>query len=149
VSSGLSDPHRQLRARPPFDNISSSSRKVAPETGGKCGVVSLGNPNLSGALSRRHTPSEELNMSDPRLERDPDRRSTPYANRQSTAGPSSVWIAAIVAVLVVLGLVAYSYRGSITASNDPATTSGQTNRAPAPTTSPTPAPTTPATTPPN
>jgi hypothetical protein len=84
-------------------------------------------------------------MSDPRLERDPNRRPAPYANRQSTAGPSSLWMAAIVAVAVVLGLVAYSYRGNITASNDPTTTSGQMNRAPAPTT---PA-TTPPATPPN
>jgi hypothetical protein len=75
-------------------------------------------------------------MSDPGFERDPNRRPTPYANRESTAGPSSGWIAAIIAVLVVLGVVAYSYRGNITASNDPATTSGQVNRAPAPTTPP-------------
>jgi hypothetical protein len=75
-------------------------------------------------------------MSDPRFEHDPNRRPTPYANRESTAGTSSVWIAAIVAALVVVGVVAYSYRGSITASNDPSTTSGQMNRTPAPTTPP-------------
>jgi hypothetical protein len=74
-------------------------------------------------------------MSDPRFERDPNRRPTP-ANRESTAGTTSAWIAAIVAVLIVLGIAAYSYRGGMTASNAPATTSGQMNRAPAPATPP-------------
>jgi hypothetical protein len=69
-------------------------------------------------------------MSDPRLDRDQNRRAAPYANRESTAGSSSVWIAAIVAILVVAGIAAYSYRGSMTASNEPVTTTGQTTRAP-------------------
>ena len=69
-------------------------------------------------------------MSDPRFDRDPNRPATPYANRESTAGGSSVWVAAIVAVLVIAGIAAYSYRGSMTASNEPATTSGQSMRAP-------------------
>jgi hypothetical protein len=67
-------------------------------------------------------------MSDPRFDRDPDRRS--HANRESTAGTGSVWVAAIVAVLVIAGIAAYSYRNSMTASNEPATTSGQSMRAP-------------------
>jgi hypothetical protein len=66
-------------------------------------------------------------MSDPRLDRDLNR---PYANRESTAGTGSIWVVAIVAVLVMAGIAAYSYRGSITASNEPATTTGQMNRAP-------------------
>lgn len=74
-------------------------------------------------------------MSDPRLERDsnlsPNRNADrEHANRVSTAGASSVWIAAIVAILVVAGIAAYSYRGDMTASNAPVTTSGQTTRAP-------------------
>jgi hypothetical protein len=69
-------------------------------------------------------------MSDPRFERDPDFSRNRYPNRESTAGAGSVWIAVIVAVLVVAGIAAYSYRGGMTASNPPATTSGQTTRAP-------------------
>jgi hypothetical protein len=71
---------------------------------------------------------EELDMSDPRFDRDPNRR--PYANRPSTAGPGSVWVAAIVAILVVAGIAAYTYRNSMTVSNEPATTTGQSTRAP-------------------
>jgi hypothetical protein len=68
-------------------------------------------------------------MSDPRFDRDPNRR--PYANRESTAGGGSVWVAVVVATLVVAGIAAYSYRGSMTASNEPAaTTTGQSMRAP-------------------
>ena len=77
-------------------------------------------------------------MSDPRFE---NRR--PYANRESTAGGSSVWVAAIVAILVIAGIAAYSYRGSMTASNEPATTSGQMNRVSPPASAP-PASTAPA-----
>jgi hypothetical protein len=69
-------------------------------------------------------------MSDPRIDRDPNLRATPYANRESTAGASSVWIATIVAILVVAAIAAYSYRGSMTASNEPVTTTGQMTRAP-------------------
>jgi hypothetical protein len=71
---------------------------------------------------------EKLDMSDPRFDRDPNRR--PYANRQSTAGPGSVWVAALVAILVVAGIAAYTYRNSMTVSNEPATTTGQSTRAP-------------------
>jgi hypothetical protein len=69
-------------------------------------------------------------MSDPRFERDPNRPATPYANRESTAGSGSTWVAAIVAIVVIAGVAAYSYRGTQTASNVPATTSGQSMRAP-------------------
>ena len=93
-------------------------------------------------------------MSDPRFERepnryandpnlppnqyvnDPNRRPSPYTNRELTAGPGSLWMAMIIAIVVVAGLAAYSYRGNMTASNAPATTSGQATRAPAPTTTP-------------
>lgn len=68
-------------------------------------------------------------MSDPRLDRDPSRPAAPYANRESTAGSGSVWVAVIVAILVIAGIAAYSYRNSMTASNEPATT-GQSTRAP-------------------
>jgi hypothetical protein len=71
-------------------------------------------------LSRQQNLREEPDMSDPRFDRDPNRPATPYANRELTAGGSSVWVAAIVAVLVIAGIAAYSYRGSMTASNEPA-----------------------------
>jgi hypothetical protein len=67
---------------------------------------------------------------DPRLGRDANRPATPYVNRESTAGGSSIWVAAIVAILVVAGIVVYSYRGNMTASNQPTTTTGQSTRAP-------------------
>jgi hypothetical protein len=95
-------------------------------------------------------------MSDPRFERepnrypndpnlppnqyvnDPNRRPTPFANRESTAGPGSLWIGMIIALVVVAAIAAYSYRGNMTASNTPATTttSGQATRTPVPTTPP-------------
>jgi hypothetical protein len=70
-------------------------------------------------------------MSDPRFERDLNPSGPRYANRASSAGTTSGWIAVVVAVLVVAGIAAYSYRGVSTASNPPATTSGQTTRVPA------------------
>jgi hypothetical protein len=69
-------------------------------------------------------------MSDPSFDRDPYRSPNRFTNRESTAGANSVWIAAIVAFLVVAGIAAYSYRGGMTASNEPATTTGQATRAP-------------------
>jgi hypothetical protein len=69
-------------------------------------------------------------MSDPRFDRDSNRPATPYANRASTAGSGSIWVAAIVAIVVIAGVAAYSYRGTQTASNAPLTTSGQSMRAP-------------------
>jgi hypothetical protein len=88
-------------------------------------------------LSRQQNTKEKLDMSDPNFNRDPNRRPyvddpnpRPYANRESTAGPGSIWIGAIVAILVIAGIVAYSYRNSMTASNQPATTTGQSTRAP-------------------
>ena len=73
---------------------------------------------------------KEIEMSDPRYDRDPNRRATPYTDTESTAGSGSIWVAAIVAILVIAGIAAYSYRGTQTASNPPATTSGQSPRAP-------------------
>ena len=70
-------------------------------------------------------------MSDPRLPRDPNRPASHYTNRESTAGTGSMWIAAIVAILVIAGVAAYSYRGVQTAANPPPTTSGQSTKAPA------------------
>jgi hypothetical protein len=67
---------------------------------------------------------------DPRFGRDPNRPATPYVTRESTAGGGSVWVVVIVAILVVAGITAYSYRGDLTASNPPATTTGQSTRAP-------------------
>jgi hypothetical protein len=80
------------------------------------------------ALSRTQT--RGAHMSDPRFERDPNLSRNRSVNRESTAGAGSVWIAVIVAVLVVAGIAAYSYRGDLTASNAPATTSGQSTRTP-------------------
>lgn len=65
-------------------------------------------------------------MSDPRYDLDPNRRATPV-NRYSAGG----WVAAIVAILVIAGIAAYTYRNAQTASNPSATTSGQSTRAPA------------------
>jgi hypothetical protein len=71
-------------------------------------------------------------MSDPRqFERDPN-PSRRYSDNRSSLGDTSVWIAVIVAVLVVFGAVAY-YGGSSTEPNTAGTTSGQATRAPAPT----------------
>jgi hypothetical protein len=85
-------------------------------------------------------------MSEPRYERDLNRRAAPGANR-AKAGSGSLWLGAIVAILVIAGIAAYSYRGTQTVSNPVATTSGQSTRAPvsAPPVSATPAaPATPA-----
>jgi hypothetical protein len=67
-------------------------------------------------------------MSDPRNDIDRNRRVT-SANRDSAGG--SIWVAAIIALLVIAGIVAYSYKNSQTASNSSATTSGQSTQAPA------------------
>ena len=66
-------------------------------------------------------------MSDPRNDIDRNRRVT-SANRDSAGG--SIWVAAIIALLVIAGIVAYSYKNSETASNPSATTSGQSTLAP-------------------
>jgi hypothetical protein len=73
-------------------------------------------------------------MSDSGFQRDPNRSPSRHAKRDSTAG-TAFWLLAA-AVIVVLGVVAYSYRGDLASSNGPNTTSGQATRAPAPATSP-------------
>jgi hypothetical protein len=70
-------------------------------------------------------------MSEPQYERDLNRRPAPHANRESTAGIGSMWVAAIIAILIIAGIAAYNYRDTQTVSNPPATTSGQSTRAPA------------------
>ena len=77
-------------------------------------------------------------MSDPRdFERDQDLSRNRYVGRQSGAGDNSGWIIAGVIAVVLLGLAAFSYRDAQkTASNPPETTSGQSTRAPVPTTLP-------------
>jgi hypothetical protein len=90
-------------------------------------AATLRNKLRDAALSRSKT-KEESRMSDPNFDRDPDRRR--YAYRESTFGTGSVWIAAIVAILVIAGITAYGYRNSTTASNQPATTTGQSTPAP-------------------
>jgi hypothetical protein len=40
-----------------------------------------------------------------------------------------MWVAAIVAILVIAGIVAYSYKNSQTATSSAAATSGQSTRA--------------------
>jgi hypothetical protein len=74
------------------------------------------------ALSRQQKPKENSICQTHASTAIQNRRS--YANRQSTAGTGSVWVASIVAILVIAGIAAYSYRGSMTASNKPATTTG-------------------------
>jgi hypothetical protein len=77
-------------------------------------------------------------MSDPReLERDPNLYRDRHVGRQSSASNGSGWIIAAVIVVVLLGLAAYSYRGTrLTSADGPATTSGQSTRPPVPTTPP-------------
>jgi hypothetical protein len=77
-------------------------------------------------------------MSDPReFERDPNLSRDRYVGRQSSGSANSVWIIAGVIVVVLLGLAAYSYNGKqMTSSGTPETTSGQSTRAPVPSTPP-------------
>jgi hypothetical protein len=66
-------------------------------------------------------------------------RNTGYVGRQSGAGDnSSGWIIAAIVAVVLLGLAAYSYRDTreVAATDPPATTSGQSTRAPVPATPP-------------
>jgi hypothetical protein len=74
-------------------------------------------------------------MSDPSFQRDQNRSPGRYAKRDSTAG-TAFWLSLAAAVIVVLGVVAYSYRGDLASSNGPNTTSGQATRAPGPATPP-------------
>jgi hypothetical protein len=78
--------------------------------------------------------SEEIPMSDPReIERDPNLSRNRYVGRNDNSG----WIVAGVIVIILLGVAAFSYRGAqMTSSSPPATTSGQSTRAPVPTTLP-------------
>jgi hypothetical protein len=78
-------------------------------------------------------------MSDPReFERDPNLSGNRYVGRHSGASESSAWIIAGVIVVILLGLAAYSYKGGtqVSSSGTPETTSGQSTRAPAPSTRP-------------
>jgi hypothetical protein len=77
-------------------------------------------------------------MSDPReLERDQDLSRNRYVGRQSDASDSSGWIIAGVIAVVLLGLAAFSYRDvQRTSAGAPETTSGQSTRAPVPSTPP-------------
>jgi cytoskeletal protein RodZ len=74
-------------------------------------------------------------MSDRReIERDPNLSRNRYVGRNDNSG----WIVAGVIVVILLGVAAFSYRGvQMTSSSPPATTSGQSTRAPVPTTLPT------------
>lgn len=75
-------------------------------------------------------------MSDPRqFERDQNPSRESFSDNRSGLRDSSVWIAAIVAILIVFGAVAY-YGGSSTGPNSTGTTSGQATRAPEPATPP-------------
>jgi hypothetical protein len=76
-------------------------------------------------------------MSDPRaFERDPN-LSDRYVGRTGTTNNSG-WIIAVIIAVALLGLAAYSYRGTqvTSAANPPETTSGQGTRAPVPNTPP-------------
>jgi hypothetical protein len=77
-------------------------------------------------------------MSDPRdFERDPGLSGNRHVGRQS-GDNSSGWIIAAIIAVALLGLAAYSYRDTqdVAATDTPATTSGQSTRAPVPTTPP-------------
>jgi hypothetical protein len=108
----------------PVQSPSSFGRRQAQLRGPK------GNPLHGAALSHQQNKGMEIEMSAPRYDRDPNRRATPV-NEEATAGYSSIWVAAIVAILVIAGIAAYTYRNAQTASNPSATTSGQSTRAPA------------------
>jgi hypothetical protein len=78
-------------------------------------------------------------MSDPRdFERDPGLSGNRNESRRSGGGDnSSGWIIAAMVAVALLGLAAYSYRDThVAATSTPATTSGQSTRAPVPTTPP-------------
>jgi hypothetical protein len=79
-------------------------------------------------------------MSDPReFERDPSLSGNRYVDRQSVGGGSSALIISAVIVVILLGLAAYSYKEGdtqVTSSGTPETTSGQSTRAPVPSTPP-------------
>jgi hypothetical protein len=76
------------------------------------------------------------NLAGPRdFERDPNLARERYVEQQS-AGASSGWIVAAVIAVVLLGLAAYSYRGTQVSSTTPETTTGQSTRAPVPSTPP-------------
>jgi hypothetical protein len=73
-------------------------------------------------------------MSDSReFERDPNLPRNRYLDSPSGGNSSSGWIVAGVVAVILLGLVAYGYRGTQTTSTPPATV-GESTRAPVPTT---------------
>jgi hypothetical protein len=77
-------------------------------------------------------------MSDPReFERDQDLSRNRHVGSQPGASDSSGWIIAGVIAVVLLGLAAFSYRDvQTTSAGTPETTSGQSTRAPVPSTPP-------------
>jgi hypothetical protein len=80
-------------------------------------------------------------MSDPReFDRNPNMSRDGYVDRsvdRSDGAGSGGWIIAGVVAVVLLGLAAYSYRDTETASSSaPPTTMGQSTRAPVPNTPP-------------
>ena len=73
-------------------------------------------------------------MSDPRSDRDPNFRDDRRYETASDSG-STLWISLIVAVVVILGIAAYTYRDRLTASNSGnSTTTGQSMRPQSPAT---------------
>jgi flagellar basal body-associated protein FliL len=73
-------------------------------------------------------------MSDPRSDRDPNFRDNGRYETASDSG-STLWISLIVAVVVILGFAAYTYRDQLTASSSGnSTTAGQSMRPQAPAT---------------
>jgi hypothetical protein len=76
-------------------------------------------------------------MSDPRdFERDPHMAGNRYVGREVSDGTSSGWIIAAVIAVILVGLAAYGYRGTEMSSKTPETTTGQSTRAPVPSTPP-------------
>jgi hypothetical protein len=74
-------------------------------------------------------------MSDPRFERDPNLPGSRRYDRASNSG-NAIWISLVLAIIVVLGILAYTYRNHVTASNSPSTTAGQSTRTQTPATPP-------------
>jgi hypothetical protein len=111
-----------------FYNLESIDETAEAPTQSKTGT----RIELTRYTSRKQ--SEEIPMSDPReIERDPNLPRNRYVGRNDNSG----WIIAGVIVVILLGVAAFSYRGEqMTSSSPPATTSGQSTRAPVPTTPP-------------
>lgn len=76
-------------------------------------------------------------MSDPRdYEHEPNLAGNRYLGRESSDRASPGWLIAAVIAVILVGVAAYGFRDTRMSSNSPETTSGQSTRAPVPSTPP-------------